>query len=123
MDSDETFEGWMILEIMGHRRLGGYVRETEIGGAGFLRIDVPGEDGQPVATQFYPPASVYCITPTTEEVARAVAKANRPEPVHRWELPVPKSPEQDERERMHAVYASVPEYEFEYDSDDEDGRS
>lgn len=80
------YEGWTILELMGHRRLGGYVREQEIAGAGFLRIDVPATDG-PQATQFYPPSSVYCITPTTEAMARAVAKNNTPEPVHRWELP------------------------------------
>jgi hypothetical protein len=82
----EKFEGWCVLELMGHRRLAGYVTEQEIAGAGMLRIDVPGEDG-PVATQFYSPSSVYCITPTTEEIARAVAKRNQPAPVQRWELP------------------------------------
>jgi len=90
-EQTSKFEGWCILELMGHRRLGGHVREQEIAGAGFLRIDVPGTVGEPeiVATQFYPPSSVYCLTPTTEEVARAVAKGNRPAPVHRWELPAP----------------------------------
>lgn len=87
----EQFEGWCILEVMGHRRLGGYVREQEIAGYRFLRIDVPGVDG-PQATQFYPPSSVYCLTPTTEEIARAVATHNRPAPVHRWELPAAKEP-------------------------------
>ncbi|MBI4496833.1 MAG: acetyltransferase [Chloroflexi bacterium] len=72
---------------MGHRRLGGFVTEQQIGGASFLRIDVPGADGEPVATQFYAPAAVYCITPTTEAMARAVAATNRPAPVQRWELP------------------------------------
>jgi hypothetical protein len=82
-----AFEGWAILELMGHRRLAGYVREVEIAGAGLLRIDVPGAGAEPIATQFYSPASLYCLTPTTEEMARAVAKRSRPEPVHRWELP------------------------------------
>jgi hypothetical protein len=87
----ESFEGWAILELMGHRRLAGFLREQEIAGAAFIRIDVPGEDG-PAASQFYAPAAVYCITPTTEVVARQVAKLNVPEPVHRWELPAPKEP-------------------------------
>ena len=39
----KAFEGWAILELMGHRRLGGLVTEQEIAGAAFLRIDVPGE--------------------------------------------------------------------------------
>lgn len=88
METNATpYEGWTILEVMGHRRLGGYVREQTIAGFGFLRIDIPGADENSGITQFYPPASVYAITPVTEEMARAVAKHNIPQPVHRWELP------------------------------------
>lgn len=91
-DEQKVYEGWTILEVMGHRRLGGYVTEVNIAGAGFLRIDVPGENGAPVATQFYPPASVYCITPVAESMARAVALRNQPQPVSRWELAPPAQP-------------------------------
>lgn len=45
------------------------------------------EDPSWAATQFYSSAAVYCITPTTEEIARAVAANSMPEPVHEWELP------------------------------------
>lgn len=86
-ESAQAFEGWVILELFGHRRLAGYVREQEIAGTAFIRLDVPGRDGQPIATQFYSAASLYCLTPTTEEIARAVALANRPTPIQRWELP------------------------------------
>ncbi len=84
----EPFEGWAVLELMGHRRIAGKLTE-QTGGcfAGLLRIDVPGKDGAMMATQFYSSAAVYCITPTTEEIARAVAMRNMPEPVHEWELP------------------------------------
>lgn len=82
--TDETFDGWAILELMGHRRLAGHVREQTIAGAAFLRIDVPSE---PPATQFYAPAAVYCVTPTTEELARSFAARGGPQPVHRFELP------------------------------------
>jgi hypothetical protein len=88
----EVFEGWVILELMGHRRLAGYLREQEIAGEGFLRLDVPADAGtllERTATQFYRPGAVYCITPTTEETARAVAKIGQPDPVKRWELPAP----------------------------------
>ncbi len=84
--ADETFEGWCILELMGHRKMAGYVREQSLGGAAFVRIDVPG-DGADVATQLYSPSAVYCITPTTEDLARKLSKANQPAPVTRWELP------------------------------------
>lgn len=83
------FASWCILELMGHRRLAGYVTEQEIAGVGLLRLDVPGDDGT-VATQFYHPSALYCLTPTTEETARAVAKVGRPAPVQVWELPAPK---------------------------------
>lgn len=87
MADTPTFAGWAILEILGHRRLGGWVAETQVAGAGFLRIDVPGDGDDPVASQFYPPSAIYCLTPTSEDAARLVAKQNRPEPVHRYELP------------------------------------
>lgn len=82
-----TFEGWAVLELMGHRKLAGYVTEHTVAGAGFLRIDVPGRDGEQVATQFYAPGAIYCLTPTTEEIARRFAVGCQPEPVTRWELP------------------------------------
>ena len=110
----ESYEGWAILELMGHRRLGGLVSQVEQYGVPMLRIDVPkpGEckcppyicsfgDEHPgpesdcprhgkdttEATQFYGGSSIYCLTPTTEEMARAVALRNQPAPVQRWELP------------------------------------
>ena len=80
----KAFEEWAILELMGHRKLAGKVSEYTIGGAPFIRIDIPGN-----ATQFYSPSAVYCITPTTEELARQFAASHTPEPVTRWELPEP----------------------------------
>lgn len=90
-----VFSEWAILELMGHRRLAGLLSEQEIAGKGFLRLDIPGEDST-VATQFYAPGAVYCITPTTEEVARSVAKANWSEPVTRYELDRGKGPYDEE---------------------------
>jgi len=79
------YEGWAIVEIMGHRRLAGHVSEATIAGAPMLRIDVPGkeEGAPPKATQFYGGASIFCLTPTTEELARR--EANPPE----WTAPAP----------------------------------
>lgn len=89
-DTESTpFAQWVILELMGHRRLAGFLTEQEIAGKGFLRLDVPGEPTNtvPIATQFYNPTAVYAITPTTEDIARAVAATSQPAPVQRWELP------------------------------------
>jgi hypothetical protein len=90
MSEDKQELGWTVVELMGHRRLGAFVTEQEVAGQGFLRLEIPGDEGEPPATQFVSPASVYCLTPTTEAMARAVAARNRPAPVSRWELPQPK---------------------------------
>jgi hypothetical protein len=92
MTEAPTFEGWAILELMGHRKLGGYVREQNVAGAGFIRIDVPGKDGAFTATQLYSPGALYCLTPVAEDVARQFATNMQPEPVTRWELPPAREP-------------------------------
>jgi len=87
--SEKAFEEWAILELMGHRRLAGHVREQTIGSASFIRIDVFVESDQAIATQFYNPSAVYCMTPVSEEMARQIARRDQPAPVARWELPPP----------------------------------
>jgi hypothetical protein len=82
---ENKFEEWAILELMGHRRLAGKVTESAIGGGSFIRIDMPMKDGSQ-STQFYSPGSIYCITPTTEEIARTMSMAYQPEPVNQWEF-------------------------------------
>lgn len=99
MTEKSTFAEWVILELMGHRRLAGWLTEQEIGGQAFLRLDVftgapsqkldEAEREEPAATQFYSASAVYCITPTTEDLARRVAQGADPAPVKRWELPAP----------------------------------
>ena len=86
MATEETFADWVILELMGHRRLAGHLTEQEIAGRGFLRLQMDS------ATQFYNPSSVYAITPTSEATARAVMATCQPAPVQRWELPAPVAP-------------------------------
>ena len=86
------YTGWAIVELMGHRRLAGWVDSAEMYGGKFLRLDVPGKtepDDPPdwIATQYYNPSAIYCMTPTDEKTARAVARLSRPEPIHQWELP------------------------------------
>jgi hypothetical protein len=83
---EPAFEQWAIVELMGHIRMAGRVTEEQHFGATLGRIDMPKGDG--FVTQFFGGSSVYRITPTTEDVARAVADRNIAEPVHRWELPV-----------------------------------
>lgn len=110
-EKNETFEGFAILELMGHRRLAGYVTEREIAGVGMLRIDIPVTYEQGPVTQFYSPQAVYCITPTTEEIVQAVAERSAPSPVSRYELKPP---------RMSRVYEGAEDDEYDMGADDDE---
>lgn len=95
MSESDAFQGWAILELLGHRRLGGWLSEATVAGASFLRIDIPPVGDRAAVTQLYSPASVYAITPTTEEIATAAARYVRFQPVNRWELEAPPKPDPD----------------------------
>lgn len=88
-EESAPFEGWAICELMGHRRLGAYVREATVAGHGMLRLDVPGPEHGSIATQYVNPTSLYALTPCSEETARAVARRSWEPPVQRYELAAP----------------------------------
>jgi len=77
---------WAIVELMGHVRMAGRVTEEERFGSKLGRVDVPRTDGT-FSTHYFGGGSVYRLSPTTEEIARAVAAHNQPQPVHSWEMP------------------------------------
>jgi hypothetical protein len=88
----DRFDQWAILELMGHVRMAGRVTEEQRFGAVMGRIDIPNEDGG-FCTIYFGGGSVYRLTPTTEAIARSVAKGTQPEPAYRWEMPSLPAPE------------------------------
>lgn len=97
VENEGRFATWAIVEIMGHRRLIGYLAEQEIGGTAMLRIDVLAD---PPVTQIYSATAVFCITPVTEDTARRAATLNRVAPVSPWELPAPPAPRPGPRDYL-----------------------
>ncbi len=95
MEHAEKYETWCILEMLGHKRMAGYLTEQSIAGSSLLRVDVPATDADArygyasPATEPYTKlvgvGSVYAITPCTENVARRAAReierGNDPIPV------------------------------------------
>jgi len=75
------FEQWAVVELMGHVKWAGKISEEVIFGTPLVRVDVPETSRQPAFTKFYGPSSVYCLTPTTEEVARRVAETIYSSPI------------------------------------------
>jgi hypothetical protein len=82
---ESGFKQWAIIELMGHVKIAGHVTEVEMFGSKLGRVDIP--NGETFTTQYFNGSSLYRLTPTTEEIARGVAKNNQPAPVYRWELP------------------------------------
>ena len=87
--AEETFEGWCIVELFGHQQIAGLVQEQAIGGASFVRVDVPAVEGGEAFTKLYGAGAIYAITPTTEEIARIAAARLRIRPVSPYVVPVP----------------------------------
>ncbi len=99
MSEVSTFDPeWVVLELMGHRRLFGLLQSTSFPG-GLYRIDVyPGEVKKPAMTQYYNPSAVYCITPTDEASAREMADRATPPAAQLQLMPVTDYGEEDYRD-------------------------
>ncbi len=67
MAGEITYEGWAVLELMGHRQRSGYVKDVEMFGGKLLRIDIPIGEG---ITEFYSCSSIYALRPCTEDIVR-----------------------------------------------------
>lgn len=83
----EKFESWGICEVMGHVRLAGLIREETVFGVAMVRVDVSKTQAREGYTRYFGAASLYGITPTSEETARYNA-----ENIERYSSPVPYNP-------------------------------
>lgn len=90
----EKFCQHAIVEVMGHQTYAGLVTEQTIGGASFIRVDVPEVDGRPAFTKLLGASSIYAITPVSEEVARLRARSLGRAPLSVYDLP------EDVREKL-----------------------
>lgn len=83
----KTFETWAIVEVMGHRQFAGFVTEQPLGGASFVRVDVPAIGDCPAFSKLLGAGSIYAISPCTEETARAFAASIRSRSFALYEAP------------------------------------
>jgi hypothetical protein len=86
-ETAEKFEQWCILEIMGHQTYAGKVSEQTLGGASFVRIDIPETKAAPAFSKLFGAGSIYCITPVSEQVARMRAENLQQTPLSIYDLP------------------------------------
>lgn len=78
-------ELWAIVELMGHQKVAGKLSEQVIGGASFIRVDVPATDTTPSFTRLLTDKAIYAINPVTEEVARYQAGRIQAQPIEAWD--------------------------------------
>jgi DNA polymerase-3 subunit epsilon len=95
-----------IVELMGHSRIAGKISEQVMFGTALLRVDVPKTSQRDGYTKFYAAGAIYCITPTSEEIAQAAAEKFNEAPIQPWILPT--SP---------LLAAKIETYEADYDED------
>ncbi len=112
--SSDKFDQWWVVEVIGHKKFAGRVTE---GPFGLVQVDVPEvtlASGQnlPAFSKLFGAASIYCLTPCTEETARAFARDFRTQAFHSYELPALAAPK---------IFAPVPaERDPEWDADNDD---
>lgn len=85
----EKFDEWAIVDVMGHQRFTGRVTEHVIAGQGFIRVDVPNEDGSVAFTKLLGTASIYAISPVSQEVALKMNAGRKVTPIEAYALPEP----------------------------------
>lgn len=86
---------WCILELFGHQRLAGEIREVIIGDTTFIRLDIPKTEAHEAVTRFYNAKAIYGIHPTSEEICRRLCGSVEP-PVNVWELAAPQTIEESD---------------------------
>lgn len=87
MNEETKYEGWAVLELMGHVKLAGFVTEGQLAGQGMLHLAIPDGMGGNFE-QYIPPASLYRMTTVSESIARRVARQamERAFPVTEWDV-------------------------------------
>lgn len=78
---------WAIVEVMGHKKFAGFVSEQVLGGASFVRIDIPPVKDQGEFSKLFSAGSIYCITPVLEDIARGMAGQFQERPIHPYDMP------------------------------------
>lgn len=83
---EQKFELNAIVELFGHQRMAGVVTEQTVGGASFIRIDVPESKHQPKFSRILNPSAVYAINPVTEEVMIEMVNRLDKKPIEAWDI-------------------------------------
>lgn len=100
-EAQTSFEGWAIVELMGHQRIAGFVKEQQLAGGALVRVDVPAVDDRPAFTKMFGVGAIYGLTPCTEAAATHAVRHFCARPISEWDLPSPRALPAPEAENDH----------------------
>jgi hypothetical protein len=84
----EQTEMWGIVDLFGHTRIAGKISEQRLGGAAFVRVDVPYVPGVEAHTRLFGNSAIYSISFTSQTIAESVARNIQSQPVSVYDLDV-----------------------------------
>lgn len=77
MQDEKKWEGWAIVNLMGHHTKSGYLSEQNIAGTPFIRLDIKWRGIDKTTTEFYAPGAIHSIIPCDEETALAASSTEQ----------------------------------------------
>ena len=83
----QSAELWAIVEVMGHSHYAGRVSEFTDLGTPLIRVEIPAVGDLPAFEKLLGGASIFRITPCTEDVARRAAEQFHVRPLELVYLP------------------------------------
>jgi hypothetical protein len=95
----ETSEMWGIVDLFGHTKIAGKISEQTLGGAAFVRVDVPYVPGVEAHTRLFGNSAIYSISFTSQAIAESVARKIQSKPISVYDL------DQESRTRLAALPA------------------
>lgn len=75
-----------IVELFGHQKMAGVVTEQQLGGASFVRVDVPETESSPAFTRLLNPSAIYAINPVSEDVMKLKVESLNAKPIEAWDF-------------------------------------
>lgn len=82
----EQSEQFAVVEMMGHRKIAGAIKQSELAPGALIRVDVFGTNGEIERTEHVGSSAIYDITICSEQTAKAAAIAHNPQPSFAYDI-------------------------------------
>jgi hypothetical protein len=77
---------WALVSLFGHQQIAGKVSSYSLGGAAFVRVQVPETETVPGFSKLFNPSAIYDISPMDSESCMALVKRLDKAPIEKWSM-------------------------------------